>query len=85
MDTIVLIGAAYTGAMSNTAPIKYSEKFMLRVGKEFVEALDEVRRLDGDLPSKAEAIRRAVIFKRDHKEAARKARKKSFCSARSSP
>ena len=78
MDTIVLIGAAYTGAMANTAPIKYSEKFMLRVDKEFVEALDELRRLDSDLPSKAEAIRRAVIFRRDHlkKEAARKAGKK---------
>ena len=51
---------------------------MLRVGKEFVEALDELRRLDSDLPSEAEAIRRAVIFRRDHlkKEAARKAGKK---------
>jgi hypothetical protein len=52
-----------------------NERFMMRVDQEFLDALDELRRLEDEwpaLPSRAEAIRRAVIGRlelkrREHK------------------
>jgi DNA invertase Pin-like site-specific DNA recombinase len=48
------------------------ERFMLRVDEEFLAAVQELRRFYEDMPTKAEAIRRAVFA---HVEATRKERK----------
>jgi hypothetical protein len=43
------------------------ERFDLRVDAEFFAALDEFRRLYEDLPSKSEAMRRALMLALDTK------------------
>jgi hypothetical protein len=52
-----------------------TERFELRVDEEFLAAVNELRRLDEDLPTKAEAIRRAVMFALEEKRRERKGKK----------
>jgi hypothetical protein len=52
-----------------------TSKFMLRVDEEFFAAVHELRKLDEDLPTRAEAIRRAVMTALEVKRRERKAKK----------
>jgi hypothetical protein len=45
---------------TNEQPDEQTERFQMRVSKGFLHTLDEWRRAQEDLPSRAEAIRRAV-------------------------
>ncbi len=46
--------------MSKKESDEQTERFQMRVSKAFLRVLDEWRRTQEDLPSRAEAIRRAV-------------------------
>jgi hypothetical protein len=43
-------------------PLVHDQAFQMRASKEFLEKLDDWRRLQPDLPSRAEAIRRLVAL-----------------------
>ena len=47
--------------MPNVSPLKYSTAFTMRVDQEFLDAVDELRRLQSPIPTKADAIRAAVM------------------------
>lgn len=47
--------------MANTQPLKYRRPFNMRVDDEFVAAVKELQRLNEDVPTKSDAIRRAVM------------------------
>jgi len=47
--------------MANVSPLKYSRPFNMRVDDEFIAAVKELQRLDADVPTQSEAIRRAVF------------------------
>ena len=51
--------------MPNVNPIKYSTAMTIRVDDEFKEAVDDLRTLIRPVPSKSEAVRRAVLEMRD--------------------
>ncbi len=54
--------------MANVAPQRYTRPLNIRVDDEFVAAVQELRRLDEDVPSQSEAIRRAVFESLDRKK-----------------
>ena len=54
-------------AMANTQPLKYRRPFNMRVDDEFVAAVKELQRLNEDVPTKSDAIRRAVMNELDRK------------------
>lgn len=51
--------------MPNVSPLKYATAMTIRVDGEFVEAVDELRTLIRPVPTKSEAIRRAVLEMRE--------------------
>jgi hypothetical protein len=58
--------------MANVNPIKYRTAFTMRVDEEFLDALEQLRKLESPIPTKSDAIRAAVM----EVLAARKARKR---------
>ncbi len=55
--------------MSNTAPVRYSKPFMMRVDQAFIDDLDELRAVHSPPLTRADYVRKLVI------DAKRKARK----------
>lgn len=53
--------------MANTAPARHVVPFNMRVDPEFVAAVKELQRLDEDVPTRSEAIRRAVFRELERK------------------
>ena len=47
--------------MSNVKPVKFTAAFTMRTDQEFLDAVEELRRLQTPIPSKSDAIRAAVI------------------------
>jgi hypothetical protein len=47
--------------MPNVNPVKYATDFTMRVDQEFLDAVEELRRLQTPIPTKADAIREAVM------------------------
>ena len=47
--------------MANVNPVKYTTAFTMRVDQEFLDAVEELRRLQSPIPTKADAIRAAVM------------------------
>jgi hypothetical protein len=47
--------------MPNMSPVKYATAFTMRVDQEFIDAVEELRRLQSPIPTKADAIRAAVM------------------------
>jgi hypothetical protein len=47
--------------MANVNPVKYTTAFTMRVDKEFLDALEELRRLQTPIPSKADVLRELVM------------------------
>lgn len=47
--------------MSETQKIEKTERLSVRVDPEFMEALDELRRKEKDLPTRGEFVRRFVM------------------------
>jgi len=47
--------------MPNVSPVKYTTAFTMRVDQEFLDAVEELRRLQTPIPTKADAIRAAVM------------------------
>jgi hypothetical protein len=47
--------------MSNVKPIKFTAAFTMRTDREFLDAVEELRRLQTPIPSKSDAIRAAVM------------------------
>jgi hypothetical protein len=47
--------------MSNAKPIKFTAAFTMRTDQEFLDAVEELRRLQTPIPSKSDVIRAAVI------------------------
>ncbi len=47
-------------AMPKKIQEEQTERLQMRVSKSFLQTLDELRRIQPDLPPRAEAIRRAV-------------------------
>jgi hypothetical protein len=60
----------YKRSMPNVKPIKYATAMTIRIDGEFIEALDELRALLRPVPSKSDAIRRAVfeMLKRERRK-----------------
>jgi hypothetical protein len=50
---------------------KQDRPFQMRVSEEFLELVDEWRRVQPDLPSRSEAIRRIVVAEAQKKARAR--------------
>ena len=57
--------------MPNVSPIKYKTSFMMRVDQEFLDAVEQLRRLQDPIPSKSDVIRELVM------DAAKRAKAKS--------
>lgn len=53
--------------MANTAPLRHDLPFNMRVDREFVAAVRELQRLDDDVPTRSEAVRRAVFRELERK------------------
>jgi hypothetical protein len=47
--------------MPNVNPVKYTTAFTMRADQEFLDAVEELRRLQTPIPTKADAIRAAVM------------------------
>jgi hypothetical protein len=47
--------------MPNVNPVKYTTAFTMRVDQEFLDAVEELRGLQRPIPTKADAIREAVM------------------------
>ena len=47
--------------MANVNPTKYTTAFTMRVDQEFLDAVEELRRSQSPIPTKADAIRAAVM------------------------
>jgi hypothetical protein len=47
--------------MPNVNPVKYTTAFTMRVDQEFLDALEELRRLRTPIPGKADVIRELVM------------------------
>jgi hypothetical protein len=47
--------------MPNVNPLKYSISFAMRVDQEFLDAVEELRRLQTPIPTKSDVIREAVM------------------------
>ena len=63
--------------MGNTAPLKYSKPFFMRVDDEFEKAIGEIQRASTDktTPAKADVVRDAVFKERDRLRKAAERRK----------
>jgi hypothetical protein len=53
--------------MPNVSPIKYTTAFTMRVDQEFLDAVEELRRLQSPIPTKSDVIREAVLEARKAK------------------
>jgi hypothetical protein len=51
----------YTVLMPNTSPVRFDATMTLRMDAELVDAVEELRRAISPLPSKSDAIRKAVL------------------------
>lgn len=58
--------------MPNVNPVKYTTAFTMRVDEDFLDAVEQLRKMESPIPSKSDAIRAAVM----ETLAARKARKR---------
>lgn len=58
--------------MANVSPLKYRRPFNMRVDDEFIAAVIELQRLNEDVPTKSDAIRRAVLNELDRKRKERR-------------
>ena len=47
--------------MPNVSPVRYTTVFTMRVDQGFLDAVDELRRLQTPIPSKSTVIREAVM------------------------
>jgi hypothetical protein len=47
--------------MPNVNPVKYTTAFTMRADQEFLDAVEELRRLQSPIPTKADVIRAAVM------------------------
>ena len=47
--------------MPNVSPKRFVETWQMRVDKEFLDAVEELRRLRTPIPTKAELVRELVI------------------------
>jgi hypothetical protein len=47
--------------MPNVSPVRYTTVFTMRVDQGFLDAVDELRRLQTPIPSKSNVIREAVM------------------------
>ena len=47
--------------MPNVSPVKYTTAFTMRVDQEFLDAVEELRRLQTSIPSKSDVIRDLVM------------------------
>lgn len=66
----------YPLRMANSNPLKHNRAFTMRVDGEFLSAVKELQRLNEDVPTKSDAIRRAVLNELERKrEAKRSARR----------
>lgn len=60
--------------MANTTPLKYQKAVTIRVDEDFIEAVEEIRRSEKPIPTKSDAIRDAVLEKRERKRQAERRR-----------
>jgi hypothetical protein len=47
--------------MANENPVKYTAAFTMRTDQAFLDALEELRRLQTPIPSKADVLRELVM------------------------